>query len=346
MSQLLLRIPFLLSVFISTIACDTTMALSQEVLFQTFGQIHIGDEDINGWPSISGRCVKLSLGSVKKGDQIELNYRPYGLENAFIRFAGGELRLAPQKPNTGQKRPNYWGRLASVSAISNTSTPNAALEICSENVKFGSGQIDYDDFMISNVTVSKYSNISKNSVEVTEIQKIQHYFEEALGVDAENVQLSLLEAGLYLGEIDGVWNKSTRQAFVNALDWSYSRAGGVDLSTERAFYDFVDSIREVFFDEDSGLAQWPTGNSFLLSVMAHRDYNVALNSMKMIDQRLTDYGYPMRARVVNAKSGWFVIAAGMYSEGGCEQQSIIFKRVGIIPGDSYCAPEDKFWWGD
>lgn len=346
MFQMYLKITLLLSIIVPTIVGNPRMALSQEIIFQTFGQIHVGDENIRGWPIISGRCFEISLGAINKGDQIELNYRPYGLENAFIRLGGAELRLTPQTPSPGQKRPNYWGGGASISVISNKSTPNGDLEICSENVKIGSGQIDYDDFMVSNITVYKYADISNNSGNLTDIQKIQNYFEEALGVDAESVQLSLLEAGLYLGEIDGVWSKPTRQAFVNALDWHYSRAGSVDLSTERAFYDLVEFIRNSFFDEDSGLARWPTGSSFVLSAMAHRDFNIALNNMKIIDQKLANYGYPKRARVVSAKNGWFVVAAGIYTNSGCEQKSIIFKRAALIPGDSYCAPENKFWWGD
>ena len=91
------------------IVCNPRIALSQEILFQTFGQVHVGDENIRGWPIISGRCFELPLGAINKGDQIELNYQPYGLENAFIRFIGSELRLTPQTPSPGQKRPNYWG---------------------------------------------------------------------------------------------------------------------------------------------------------------------------------------------------------------------------------------------
>ena len=83
------------------------LALSQEIIFQTYEQIHIGDENIGGWPNVYGQCVQLPLGAITIGEQIEFSYMPYGLENAYIRFAGTELRLAPQVPNLGQKRPNY-----------------------------------------------------------------------------------------------------------------------------------------------------------------------------------------------------------------------------------------------
>lgn len=337
---------FILSMALAAMLSIPRLALSQEILFQTYEQIHIGDEDIGGWPNVYGQCVQLQLGSINKGDQIELSYMPYGLENAYIRFAGTELRLAPQVPNLGQKRPNYWGEMASVSVTSNENRSSGSIDICSENVKIGSGKIDYDDFMISSVTVYRNAKINSNLGAQTDIQKIQNYFESALGVDAESVQVSLLEAGLYLGEIDGRWSLEIKQAFEDALDWMYSRAGGVNLSSEKAFYDFVWATRDIFFDEDSGLARWPTGNSYLLSVTAHRDFNTALNNMRIIDQRLTNYGYPKRARMMTARNGWFVVAAGMYSNTGCEQKSNLFKASGIIPSDSYCAHENKFMWGD
>jgi len=337
---------FMLSTVLAAMLSVPRLALSQGIIFQTYEQIHIGDENIGGWPNVYGQCVQLPLGAITIGEQIEFSYMPYGLENAYIRFAGTELRLAPQVPNLGQKRPNYWGAIASVSLISNENKSNGSIDICSENVKIGSGQIDYDDFMISSITVSRNAKIDNQLGALTDIQKIQNYFESALGVDAESVQVSLLEAGLYLGEIDGLWSLETKQAFEGALDWMYSRAGVVDLSSEKAFYDFVWATRDIFFDEDSGLSRSPTGNSYLLSVMAHRDFNAALNNMRMIDQKLTNYGYPKRARIMTARSGWFVVAAGMYSNSGCEQKSNLFKAAGIIPSDSYCAHENKFMWGD
>ncbi|MDG1421573.1 MAG: hypothetical protein P8Q29_11805, partial [Tateyamaria sp.] len=298
--------------------------------------------------SADGRqsCVNLPLGPINNGDRIEITYIPYGLENAFIRFGSTELRLAPQMPNPGQKRPNYWGSMNSVAITSNENMLSGLLDICSDNVKIGSGQVDYDDFMISSITVYRTKQIGDQPDSLSDIQKIQYFFEGALGVDAEHIQVSLLEAGLYAGEIDGVWNVETRRAFLDALDWMYSRAGEVDLSNERAFYNFVSATRDIFFDEDSGLARWPTGNSYLLSVMAHQDLNVARENTRMLDQRLTTHGYPNRARTVFTTSGWYVVAAGMYSKFGCEQKANLFKREGLIASDSYCAPENKFMWGD
>ena len=332
--------------FILTILSLPKAIFAQELLFQNFEQIHIGDENIGGWPNVYGSCVNLPLGPINNGDRIEITYIPYGLENAFIRFGSTELRLAPQMPNPGQKRPNYWGSMNSVAITSNENMLSGLLDICSDNVKIGSGQVDYDDFMISSITVYRTKQIGDQPDSLSDIQKIQYFFEGALGVDAEHIQVSLLEAGLYAGEIDGVWNVETRRAFLDALDWMYSRAGEVELSNERAFYNFVSATRDIFFDEDSGLARWPIGNSYLLSVMAHQDLNVARENTRMLDQRLTTHGYPNRARTVFTTSGWYVVAAGMYSKFGCEQKANLFKREGLIASDSYCAPENKFMWGD
>jgi len=52
---------------------------------------------------------------------------------------------------------------------------------------------------------------------------IEQHFRNALGVDAENLQLWLLEAGLYNGGIDGQWGMRTEDAFMDALDWANSR---------------------------------------------------------------------------------------------------------------------------
>ena len=335
-----------LLIFILAILGVPRAIFAQELLFRNFEKIHIGDENISGWPNVYGLCVNLPLGPINNGDKIEIIYIPYGLENAFIRFGATELRLAPQVPNHGQKRPNYWGSMNSVAITSNENMLSGFLDICSDNVKIGSGQVDYDDFMISSITVSRTKQNGGQSDSLSDIQKIQYFFDGALGIDAEHIQVSLLEAGLYAGDIDGVWNVETRQAFVDALDWMYSRAGKVDLSNEQAFYKFVSATRDILFDEDSGLAQWPTGNSYLLSVMAHQDLYVARKNAQMLDQRLTTHGYPNRARTMFTTSGWYVVTAGMYSKFGCEQKANLFKREGLIASDSYCAPESKFMWGD
>ena len=171
---------------------------------------------------------------------------------------------------------------------------------------------------------------------------IDQHFRNALGVDAENLQLWLLEAGLYHGPIDGQWGMRTEAAFMDALDWANSRGMQYDLRTEDGFYDFVLNIRSALFNIDSGLSRTPTGNEFLLVTASRRSMQEAEQVANQLDQQLTARGYPSRAYVLVATNGWYAVVAGMYSRSGCVSQADQFKNMGLIPSDSYCAGLDRF----
>lgn len=171
---------------------------------------------------------------------------------------------------------------------------------------------------------------------------IEQHFRNALGVDAENLQLWLLEADLYHGPIDGQWGMRTEEALMDALDWANSRGMQYDLRTEDGFYEFVWNIRSVLFNTDSGLSRTPTGNEFLLVTASRRSMQEADQVANQLDQQLTARGYPSRAYVLVATNGWYAVVAGMYSRSGCVSQADQFKNMGLIPNDSYCAGLDRF----
>lgn len=171
---------------------------------------------------------------------------------------------------------------------------------------------------------------------------IEMHFRNALGVDAETVQLSLLEAGFYGGAIDGAWGPQTQDAFIDALDWAHSRGMQYDVRTESGFYDFVWGIRRALFDVDSGLSRTPTGGEFLLVAGSRRTLAEAQQLVAEVDGRLAARGYPNRTYWLTAANGWYAVVAGMYSQSGCTTRAQAFKSMGLIPGDSYCAGLDRF----
>lgn len=171
---------------------------------------------------------------------------------------------------------------------------------------------------------------------------IEQHFRNALGVDAENLQLWLLEAGLYHGAVDGRWGARTEDAFMDALDWANSRGMQYDLRTEDGFYEFVWGIRTALVDVDSGLSRTPTGNEFLLVTASRQSMTEADQVAVQLDQKLTARGYPSRAYVLVATNGWYAVVAGMYSRNGCVAQADMFKSMGVIPSDGYCAGLDRF----
>jgi len=171
---------------------------------------------------------------------------------------------------------------------------------------------------------------------------LEGHFRNALGVDAEYVQLALLEAGLYHGAFDGQWGGQTANAFIDALDWANSRGMQYDLTTEDGFYEFVWGIRAALFSVDSGLSRTPTGNEAILVAASRASMGEAQQLANQLDQKLTARGYPSRAYVLLAANGWYAVVAGMYSRDGCIDKAEQFKGMGLIPNDSYCAGLDRF----
>lgn len=172
--------------------------------------------------------------------------------------------------------------------------------------------------------------------------QIEQYFRGSLGVDAEYVQLALLEAGLYDGSIDGVWGSGTADAFAIALDWADSRGGQYDLSSEDGYYAFVRATRDAFFDIDSGLSRSPTGIEYLLVVASVQDPVAARDLADQYEAHLRRSGMPNLAYPLVAVNGWNAVVAGMYSQAGCQRQAERLKAASLIPADSYCAELSRF----
>jgi hypothetical protein len=175
-----------------------------------------------------------------------------------------------------------------------------------------------------------------------DLAKIEQYFRGSLGIDAEYVQLALLEAGLYDGTIDGVWGPGTADAFATALDWANSRGGQYDLSSEEGYYAFVRATRHTFFDIDSGLSRSPTGLEYLLVVASIQDPSAARDLADQYEAHLRRAGLPNLAYPLVTVNGWNAVVAGMYSQAGCQRQAERLKSENLIPADSYCAALARF----
>jgi hypothetical protein len=172
--------------------------------------------------------------------------------------------------------------------------------------------------------------------------QLERYFRSAIEVDALHVQISLLEAGLYHGQVDGRWGAQTEDAFRDALDWMVSRGAPPDLRTEAGFYEFVEMVRHALFDIDSGLSRTPTGPEFVMVTAGRRSQAEADQLAGQLERRLSARGYPSRAQVLLASNGVFAVTAGMYSRAGCMDRLESFRREGLVPSDSYCAGLERF----
>lgn len=112
------------------------------------GPIHLGDERINAWPSLHGRCYAVSFPAQLSDAKIAITFEPYGIEKANIYDGMGySYNLSPQKVVSG-KRPNYWGDRQEIILQSGATVTDTEVLICSEKID----GTDYDDLMIRNVT--------------------------------------------------------------------------------------------------------------------------------------------------------------------------------------------------
>ena len=171
---------------------------------------------------------------------------------------------------------------------------------------------------------------------------IEGYFKAALEIDATHIQISLLEAGLYSGVIDGIWGRGTRGAFADALDWANSRGMSYDLSSDEGFYRFVADIRAALYDIDSGLGQTPNGSEYFLVTASRRTSQDAVQVANGLEKRLAQIGFPNRVSVLRATNGWIAVTAGMYSQQGCGEKAALLKSYNLIPQDAYCAEYARF----
>ena len=124
------------------------------------------------------------------------------------------------------------------------------------NAEPGSEEIDAIDESSSKSAASTESEYAPDAPAEQEdtadaLALIEDHFTAALGVDSDYVQLQLIDAGFYTGDLapfgpDGrhsQWKPEVRNAFQAALD--YARAEGIayDLSSENGYYAFVGNVR-------------------------------------------------------------------------------------------------------
>lgn len=175
-----------------------------------------------------------------------------------------------------------------------------------------------------------------------QLSQIEAHFKAQLGVDAEHMQMKLMEAGLLSGRIDGVWGPATEDAFRQAIRVADSYGVEFDYTRESAMYELVNSVRGWNFDPDSGLIAQPFAGAYILVVASREQPADAEANYEMLDARLLTVGLSGRAGILTAANGVFAVTAGMYTQVGCEEMAMRLKSDGLIPKDAYCASIDRF----
>lgn len=176
----------------------------------------------------------------------------------------------------------------------------------------------------------------------TQIAQIRQQFESAMGIDAENLQVALLEAGIFTGTVDGTWGPDTEQAFIEALKIAQSYGFSPNLDDDSALYKLANAVRNWKFDPDSGLSRLPFAGAHLLVVASRKTASEAYAVQDELAARMNAVNLPNRAGVFPTLNGWFATTAGMYSKAGCLVQADRLKAQGVLPPDAYCAAIERF----
>lgn len=178
--------------------------------------------------------------------------------------------------------------------------------------------------------------------EAAQLAQARTTFGAMLGIDAETMQIRLIEAGLMTGPADGQWGPATEAAVRAALAVARENGIVVDTATDTGLFEMLNAISARLFDPDSGLSKQPFAGAHMLVVASRQDMGEAQALFGALSQRLADAGLPDRAGVLTSMNGWLAITAGMYSKGGCTAMADRLKAAGVVPGDAYCAPVEKF----
>lgn len=116
------------------------------------GLFRLGDEFIDGWPTVQGTCVEIALGDVPAGGKAGLTYEPFGVESLFLLLPDGMRFDLPVQERRGSSRPNYWGEEVSFALNTDTGAAPTNAHICAGNLNVG----DIDDLMIRNIRTWVY----------------------------------------------------------------------------------------------------------------------------------------------------------------------------------------------
>ena len=102
---------------------------------------------------------------------------------------------------------------------------------------------------------------SNEESKADELSLVEQYFTSAFGVDSDYVQLQLIDAGFYSGDLapfepngrHSQWTPKVRDAFQKALDYARSQGIAYDLSNEMGYYAFVSKVRAHHLDTASAM---------------------------------------------------------------------------------------------
>lgn len=116
--------------------------------------IHLGDENIKKWSSLHGQCYAINVPSAQNYYSLKVTYQGYGVESATASFSGSRIKLSPQAPKSGKKRPNYWSGTRQIEFDLPNSFKGGRLSMCSDKVRNPEFAGDRDDLMLRRISVS------------------------------------------------------------------------------------------------------------------------------------------------------------------------------------------------
>ncbi len=123
-------------------------------LYESTGELHLGDENIRSWSALVGKCLKIELGSNRDLIDATMSFKAYGAENTSIVVGDRITPFYNQRINPGKTRPNYWSdEISIVIPLNNSSLPLNSLRVCGDVVQNPEHPGDLDDFMIKDISL-------------------------------------------------------------------------------------------------------------------------------------------------------------------------------------------------
>lgn len=175
-----------------------------EVVFQNDEYIHLGDEEITNWSELYGRCVALELPEIQHSRIMEVQFKPYALERAFIQY-----NEVVHPIDLGEARSNYWGDEVKIPISIEQGAAKQNLLICAENMSADSSRLDYNDFMFKNLTISVLSRALYNPALINqEVIQDGNYIDISGIVTEQGDGFALNYADWYFNTLDEAQKKN------------------------------------------------------------------------------------------------------------------------------------------
>jgi hypothetical protein len=128
-----------------------------ETLYVTPGPLHLGDEEISGWPPLLGTCFEAEFIITHPIQRLFLTLKTYGLEiTAPIYLNNQKVAVLPPQllMQARRARPNEWSKdQLIIIPIDNLANGLNKLRICTDLVVKPQFPGDKDDFLVNNLRI-------------------------------------------------------------------------------------------------------------------------------------------------------------------------------------------------